>query len=113
MTNSLVLKCRSQARLGLLYTSLLLLLCLSAQVFAQDDHHVDLSNESLGKVQLGARLTEVMRVVGRPNESSKQFEDAQNNCTKQLYFYNNGLEVEMCKTKNSERVHSLRVVKNS
>ena len=52
-------------------------------------------------------------MVGRPDESSKQFEDAQNNCTKQLHFYNNGLEIEMCKTKSSERVHTLRVVKNA
>lgn len=80
---------------------------------AQDHLQVDLSKENLGKVHLGDMIHEVMKEIGQPDESSKQLQDAMNGCLKQIHFYNNGLEVETCTTKNGERVHSLRVVKSS
>ena len=81
--------------------SIILVLCSNASGVAQDQEHFDLSNEHLGKIQLGDKIEEVMKEIGPPAESTRQFEDPMNDCIKQLYFYQSGLEVETCKNNTS------------
>ena len=88
-------------------------LCLSTLCFAQKGQQVDLTHEHLGNVKLGDNFRKVIRDLGQPDESSKELQDPANQCTKQLHFYNSGLEVETCKKSNQEKVHSVRVVKSN
>lgn len=78
---------------------------------AEPTPSADLSHENFGGISLGDLLSDVIRKIGPPADMSKAFEDSVNRCTKRVYFYNNGLELETCKTEKREEIYSLRIVK--
>lgn len=74
---------------------------------------VDLSREQLGGARLGETLSQLELRLGPARTHSKPFKDVERGCTKQIHYYDNGLEVEACTRDNRSIILSLRVVKKS
>ena len=85
-------------------------LCLVAH--ADDLNHYDLKLESLGGVHYGERLDQVQNRLGKARSITNPMKDSINNCDKQVMYYDNDLEVEICSTPSRSSVYGVRVVKN-
>ena len=76
-----------------------------------NEPQANLKDESLGGLKLELPFHKVIKLIGRPQETTKGIKDHESGCIKRVHFYRNGLEVETCKNDENERVYSLRVVK--
>ena len=96
-----------------LFSSLGLLFVTPPQSDAEDLKTYDLSLESLGGVQIGAKYEQVKSRLGKARSMTKPMTDFKNKCEKRVLYYDTDLEVELCSKNNIDVVHSLRVIKNN
>ena len=72
-----------------------------------------LEDETLGEVQIGMRLSQVIAKFGHPNSMTKEVKDRGHNCWVRIYDFDRlGIEVETCRRGRIQTVRSLRAVKN-
>lgn len=81
-------------------------------VHARPSEYADLSQEQLGGIALGESLAQVRAKLGTASSKSKEIVDGAAKCTKQLHYYDDGLEVEICTRGRRAFVNSLRSIKS-
>jgi hypothetical protein len=88
-----------------------LLLILLAGNFSA--HSQSLVQETLGTVSVDTSLAHAMKILGKANDTSKEFYDKIAKCWVKVHFYDKaGVELEVCRSGRNYNIRSVRSVKS-